>query len=270
MEEKSTSSSSLPVLHCRRVRGGAFDVGDIFLMANTPCCGADLYAMAPIPNVQVGSYWGDGSSPWLQVLGHVHMPVCSPHACTGWWCRCVDPSPFFQDHTVEGSLWKEGLSLAWVTLSDKGAAGAREDTAGPAIEAAARKQLTLCHATGFMLPDDQGQLKGLLTNLALTQRYDLICTTGGTGLSPRDVTPEATLAVIERRLPGFEQAMMQTSLAATPTGGLSRAVVGTLGGSIIINLPGSPKAITENFAAILPALPHALAKLQGDPADCAT
>lgn len=258
-----------PRLRCRRVRGGAIDVDDVFLLADLPRTGADLLAMAPIPPLPVGSLWGDGITPWLQVLGHVLLPACAPHACRGWWCRCLDPTPFFHEQEVEGCLWKTGPSLAWITLSDKGAAGQREDKGGPLIEETARAHISLCHAAGYLLPDDPRALKALITDLALNQGYDLVCTTGGTGLSPRDTTPEATLAVIERRLPGFEQAMMQTSLAKTPTGALSRAVVGTLGNAIVINLPGSPKAIRENFAAILPALPHALAKLQGDPADCA-
>ncbi|GAB7081977.1 MogA/MoaB family molybdenum cofactor biosynthesis protein [Megalodesulfovibrio paquesii] len=244
-------------------------MGDVFLMANSPAAGGDLLALTPMPPLPVGSYWGDGSTPWLQILGRVYLPGCTPHTCLGWWCRCLDPTPFFHEHIVEGTLWKTGLSLAWITMSDKGAAGQREDQGGPLIEEVARSHVSLCHAAGYLLPDEPRALKALLTDLALTQGYDLICTTGGTGLSPRDTTPEATLEVIERRLPGFEQAMMQASLAKTPMGAISRAVVGTLGQSILINLPGSPKAIRENFAAILPALPHALAKLQGDPADCA-
>ena len=104
--------------------------------------------------------------------------------------------------------------------------------------------------------------------LALGQGYDLILTSGGTGLAPRDTTPEALLPIFERRLPGFEQAMMQASLAKTPTAAISRAVAGTLGRTIVITLPGSRKAVSENLAAILPALGHALEKLHGDPSDC--
>ena len=166
------------------------------------------------------------------------------------------------------SARKTGRTLAWVTLSDKGAAGLREDASGPAIEALAREALPLAHVQGFLLPDDAAALSTLLMELALGQGYDCICTTGGTGLSPRDVSPQATRRVLDYELPGFAQAMMQASLAKTPHAAISRALAGVLGQSIIINLPGSRKAVLENLAAVLPALPHALDKLHGDPADC--
>ena len=135
------------------------------------------------------------------------------------------------------------------------------------IEAGTRT-LAARHEQGFMIPDDPQALRALVMELALGQGYDLILTSGGTGLAPRDTTPEALLPLFERRLPGFEQAMMQASLAKTPTAAVSRAVAGTLGRTIVITLPGSRKAVSENLAAILPALGHALEKLHGDPSDC--
>ena len=163
---------------------------------------------------------------------------------------------------------REHWALAWITLSDKGAAGLRVDESGPLMAADTRAKLPLCHEQGFMIPDDPQTLRPLVMELALGQGYDLILTSGGTGLAPRDTTPEALLPIFERRLPGFEQAMMQASLAKTPTAAISRAVAGTLGRTIVITLPGSRKAVSENLAAILPALGHALEKLHGDPSDC--
>ncbi len=166
-------------------------------------------------------------------------------------------------------VWKEGLSLAWVTLSDKGAAGKRVDSGGPLIESLVREKIELCLSRGMVLPDDMGEIKSLLVSLALVEGFDLILTTGGTGPAPRDVAPEATKAVIEKRLYGFEQAMMRASLSKTPHGALSRAVAGVLGRSVILNLPGSPRAVSENLEAVLPALAHCVGKIQGDASDCA-
>lgn len=164
---------------------------------------------------------------------------------------------------------RRGISLAWVTLSDKGAAGKRTDESGPLIAEKVGGQFELSRVQGFIIPDDTGRLKGLLVDLALCQGFDLILTTGGTGVGPRDVTPEATLAVIEKRLPGFERAMTAASLAKTPHGAISRAVAGTLGQGIIVNMPGSPKAVAECLEPLLPTFKHTLEKLQGDPSDCA-
>lgn len=163
---------------------------------------------------------------------------------------------------------KNGHSLAWITLSDKGSRGMREDLSGPAIAETIAAAMPLCHSQGFMLPDEAVDLRALLTELALSHGYDIICTTGGTGLSPRDITPQVTEALLDANLPGFTQAMLAASMAKTPHAIISRAAAGTLGQSIIINLPGSRKAVVENLVAVLPALPHALNKLQGDPSDC--
>ena len=102
------------------------------------------------------------------------------------------------------------------------------------------------------------------------ERLDLVVTTGGTGLTPRDVTPQATLQVLDYEVPGMAEAMRSKSLEKTPHAMLSRAVVGVRGQTMIVNLPGSPKGARENLEVLLPALPHALAKLAGDPADCAS
>ena len=131
------------------------------------------------------------------------------------------------------------------------------------------EKLELSVIQGFVIPDEVSRLKGLLVDLALNQGFDLIMTTGGTGVAPRDITPEATLAVIEKRLPGYERAMTAASLVKTPHGAISRAVAGTLGPALIVNMPGSPKAVAECLEPLLPTLRHTLDKLHGDPSDCA-
>ncbi len=165
-------------------------------------------------------------------------------------------------------IQRQDYALACITLSDKGSQGQREDTSGPLMAEMVGAALPLNHTQAFLLPDDGAQLRTLLWELALGQGYDIICTTGGTGLGPRDVTPEAMLACIDKRLYGFEQMMMAASLQKTPHAALSRAVVGTIGSCLCVNLPGSFKAVKENLEAIVAALPHALHKIHGDNTDC--
>lgn len=161
-----------------------------------------------------------------------------------------------------------GPALAWVTVSDKGSVGLRDDASGPAIAEMMSGALPLrCH-NGYMVPDEIHRLRSLVADLALTQGYDFIITSGGTGLTPRDITPEALAPLIEKRLSGLEQAMLGASLAVTPRGALSRPLCGSVGSSLLITLPGSTKAVRENLAAILPALGHGLEKLQGGTSDC--
>jgi molybdenum cofactor synthesis domain-containing protein len=163
-----------------------------------------------------------------------------------------------------------GFSLAWITLSDSGVQGKRKDSSGPQIPELVSNYLPLSLSQGFLLADDVSSIQSLLTHLALTEKFDLIITTGGTGVAPRDVTADVTAALVQKRLPGFEQAMMDASLTVTPHAIISRAVAGILGTSLIINLPGSPKGVRENLAPLLPALHHTLDKIHGDPTDCAS
>lgn len=227
-----------------------------------------IFHRPPLPSTRAGVFLDGPEGPLFQVEWSCRLPAQGTAApCV--WLRCLASLPARPGERLELAQRSQGLSLAWITLSDKGSQGLREDKSGPVIEEVVRSRYDVSLATGFVLPDEPRALRALLTDLALTQGFDLVLTTGGTGLAPRDTTPEATLAVIERRLPGFEQAMTMSSLAKTPMGAISRAVAGTLGQAIIVNLPGSPKAVRENLQAILPALGHASEKLKGDPADCA-
>ncbi|MBR4742398.1 MAG: MogA/MoaB family molybdenum cofactor biosynthesis protein [Desulfovibrio sp.] len=173
-----------------------------------------------------------------------------------------------QTHTSSYRLSKTGVSVAWITLSDKGAQGVREDTSGPAIEDCLKEVLPISYSQGFLLPDSAKLLKSRLLQLALHDQYDIICTTGGTGLSKRDITPQTTKQILDFELPGFAQAMMAKSLSLTPHALLSRSCCGVIGTTLVLNLPGSLKAVRENLSAILPALKHTLAKLHNDPSDC--
>lgn len=159
------------------------------------------------------------------------------------------------------------IRWALLTISDKGYQGERQDLSGGVIRGMIQADsFKLVHYE--VLPDEEGLISSTLKNLADEEKVDLILTTGGTGLSPRDVTPEATRAIIDKEVPGIAEAMRLESLKITPHAMLSRAVAGIRKKTLIINLPGSPKAVRETLAPILPALPHALEKLQGDLRDC--
>lgn len=159
------------------------------------------------------------------------------------------------------------IRAAIITLSDKGSKGEREDESGKTI----REMITGINALVDhyeVLPDEKQRIIEVLSRLSDSGTIDLIITTGGTGVSARDVTPQATLAVIDCELPGMAEAMRAESLKKTPHAMISRAVAGIRKQTLIINLPGSPRAVRENLAVILPALPHAIEKIKGDPRDC--
>ncbi|PRR68689.1 MogA/MoaB family molybdenum cofactor biosynthesis protein [Neomoorella humiferrea] len=156
--------------------------------------------------------------------------------------------------------------IAILTASDKGSRGEREDKSAAVIrEMVAGLGEVVAYA---VVPDERQILAAKLREFCDTVGVDLILTTGGTGFSPRDVTPEATRDVIEREVPGLPEAMRAASLKATPHAMLSRAIAGIRGKTLIINLPGSPKGVRENLATILPALPHGLAILKGEVGEC--
>ena len=162
---------------------------------------------------------------------------------------------------------ENGFQIGILTLSDKGARGEREDESGrllgimmSGLGETARYQI---------IPDDLDTIATVLKSWTDDLRLDVILTTGGTGLSPRDCAPQATEAVLDYQIPGMAEAMRSESMKITARAMISRALVGVRKQTLIINLPGSPKGARENLAVLLPVLPHALAKLKGDPSDCA-
>jgi molybdopterin adenylyltransferase len=161
------------------------------------------------------------------------------------------------------------IRAAVVTLSDKASAGLREDASGPQLCELLRG-IGASVGEAIVIPDDQAVIEETLSRLSDAGDVDLILTTGGTGLAPRDRTPEATLAVCDRLAPGFAEAMRAASLTVTPHAMLSRAVAGVRGKTLIINMPGSPKACREHFAAIAPVLDHAVETLRGEAFECAS
>lgn len=156
-----------------------------------------------------------------------------------------------------------------ITASDKGYAGTRKDLSGPAIEEVTARFKAFQVEKKLILPDEKDVLADAMRKMADEDHLDLILTTGGTGFSKRDVTPEATLDVIERRTPGIPEAMRSISFQITPRAMLSRAEAGIRGNTIIINMPGSPKSIKEILEYILPTIEHGLDILQGNTSECA-
>ncbi len=192
---------------------------------------------------------------------------------------CIMPREGVFARVLQGGIIRVGdeLSLGTkpyrftagiVTASDKGSSGEREDASGPAIR-------ELIEPAGYhvrsqrILPDEEEALYQELVRLADEERVDVVFTTGGTGLSPRDITPEATLRAADKNVPGIAEAIRAYSLQITPRAMLSRAVSVMRGRTLIINLPGSPKAVRESLEYILPTLEHGLEIMQGDAGECA-
>jgi len=161
------------------------------------------------------------------------------------------------------------FTVGILTISDKGSRGERQDKSGEAV----REILPSIDARIVnydIVPDEKELIVKKLIKWVDEGNLDVLITTGGTGLTPRDVTPEATLDVVDRIVPGFAEAMRAESLKKTPMAMLSRAVAGTRGKCLIINLPGSPKAVRECLEVVLPALPHAVETLKGQAGECGT
>lgn len=162
-----------------------------------------------------------------------------------------------------------GFRAVIITISDRGACGKREDTSGPEIA-------RMLESEGMeiigrrIIPDEKEMICRMLLEWCDRGDADLILTTGGTGVSPRDVTPDATRMVIDREIPGMAEAMRRQSSAVTPHAMISRALAGIRGRTLIINLPGSPKGARENLSVLFPALTHAIEKIRGDESECAS
>jgi len=159
------------------------------------------------------------------------------------------------------------MRAAVLTLSDKGSRGERVDESGPALAAwLAERGVRVVQSR--VIADEFEQIVEVLTEWADADTADLILTTGGTGVSPRDITPEATLQVVERTIPGLGELMRLKSLEKTPMASLSRAVAGIRNRTLIVNLPGSPRGALENLEAVWPTLGHAVEKIRGGQEDC--
>ncbi|MFA7344155.1 MAG: molybdopterin adenylyltransferase [Terrimicrobiaceae bacterium] len=161
------------------------------------------------------------------------------------------------------------MKIGRVTLSDRAHAGVYEDLSGPEIERVVRRHLdATAEFLVRLLPDEKKAIEAALTDLSDARGCDLIVTTGGTGPASRDVTPEATRAVLDRELPGFGEAMRVVNFAKVPTAILSRATAGTRGRTLIVNLPGNPQAIAECLPPLIPAIFECLKHLQETPGGC--
>lgn len=154
--------------------------------------------------------------------------------------------------------------VAIITVSDKGSKGEREDKSGKVIEELLKSMAEIVYYS--IIPDEKEAIKKEL--MANVDKVDLILTNGGTGLHPRDVTPDATLEIIDKEVPGIAEVMRMEGFKKTKQAILSRAVAGIKGKTLIVNLPGSPKAVKESLDVILESLPHAIDKIKGDPTEC--
>lgn len=238
--------------------------------------GVDLSSLGLGSRIRLGS---DAVVSITQIGKVCHSP-CRIYALTG---DCIMPRLGLFARVETGGALEPGDEAALIevvgrevfqavvlTVSDTCSRDAAQDTAGPATSELLERAMR-CHVyRREIIPDELETIKERLEHYSSGHSIDLVVTVGGTGFSPRDVTPEATSALIERPAPGLAEAMRAASLAKTPYAMLSRAVCGIVGETLIVNLPGSRKAALENLGAMLPALPHGLKKLRGDATKCAT
>jgi molybdenum cofactor synthesis domain-containing protein len=183
------------------------------------------------------------------------------HSCQVFFNYFFDFAKFFRYGKIQSGSKGVGMfNLGVLTISDQGSQGRRQDKSGDVI----RETMSDCHIVRYeIVPDEADVIAGKLSEWADGGGVDAILTSGGTGLGPRDVTPEATASVIDKTVPGFAEAMRARTLEITPFAMLSRAAAGVRGKCLIINLPGSPKAVQECLEVILPAIPHAVDIIKG-------
>jgi len=221
---------------------------------------------ADINVISTGAYIGEElNKPFFQIK-KISWDIISN--VTQMVCVLKAVKDIFLPQKSKFILWKEGISLATITISDRGYEGIRKDESGPLIEEILKQHLPISIVLRSIIPDDYYTIMALIMHFAIDQKIDLIVTTGGTGVTERDITPDVTQRLIEKRLWGFEHAIYQEGLKKTKNAIISRAVCGILLNSLIINLPGSKRAVEENLLAILPTLNHTLKKIQNDPSEC--
>lgn len=240
--------------------------GNTFSFSSNTTTQCYLHAEA-IAMLRVGTLFTrvDGKSSFIVIGKHINHELETLATYT-LICKALTNIP---EGDAPYTITSKGYSIAWITLSDSGSVGKRTDESGPLIGNILRTTFDVSLERGFIIPDDPLRIEHLLLELALFQRFHCILTTGGTGLSPRDNTPDVMERILHKTLHGFELAMMQASMTHVSTAILSRAKAGIIAESILINLPGSPKAVEQNLSPLLPALKHAMDKLSGDPTDCA-
>ena len=262
--------SLLALESINKMRAQGLDVGPGDFAENITTEGLTLYTLPIGARLRLGT----------QAVGEVSQigkechSRCSIYQQAG---DCVMPREGIFLKVLQGGTIKNGdpirvdnsiITAGIIVASDAGFAGQREDKSGPAAAETIAKIGALTLETAIV-PDDRELLRQTMCRMADESGYDLILTSGGTGFSPRDITPEATLSVVERQTPGLTEAMRAASLQVSPHAMLSRGVAGIRGKSLIINLPGSPQAVRECLAVILPALPHGVEVLRGLAKECA-
>lgn len=251
-----------------KMRAKGLDVGPGAFAENITTRGLDL------PSLPIGTRLGVGSEVLLEVtqIGKECHSKCAIFQQVG---ECVMPLEGIFAKVLHGGTVTVGdhihvlpaINVGVLTISDKGSRGEREDLSGAAVERAVSNMGVVVERK--IVPDEFDAIAEELRRMADKLNINLILTTGGTGFAPRDVTPEATLSVVDRRAPGISEAMRASSLAKTPHAMLSRAIAGIRGRTLIVNLPGSPRAVQECLDVLMPALPHAITILAGAGGECA-